>query len=175
MNLMKFKGADNAVKLTIRLSAGYCIILTIAFVSCTVYLSTKIEKAYSQALVIDKQGEVYKTSSLSASDMRQYEYMNHVKTFVTNWYAFDESSYEKNISLALNLIGNKGKEMLNEYNDVNMLNSLIQKKHSLRGTYQRHRDKHPYHTSFREDNLYANRISCTRQYLTRDRSGIHYL
>lgn len=49
---MKFKGADNAVKLTIRLSAGYCIILTIAFVSCTVYLSTKIEKAYSQALVI---------------------------------------------------------------------------------------------------------------------------
>ena len=59
--------------------------------------------------------------------MRQYEYMNHVKTFVTHWYAFDESSYEKNISLALNLIGNKGKELLNEYNDVNMLNSLIQK------------------------------------------------
>lgn len=53
--------------------------------------------------------------------------MNHVKTFVTHWYAFDESSYEKNISLALNLIGNKGKELLNEYNDVNMLNSLIQK------------------------------------------------
>ena len=40
--------------------------------------------------------------------------MNHVKTFVTNWYAFDESNYEKNISLALNLIGNKGKELLNE-------------------------------------------------------------
>ncbi len=37
------------------------------------------------------------------------------------------SSYEKNISLALNLIGNKGKELLNEFNDVNMLNSLIQK------------------------------------------------
>ena len=33
MNLMKFKGADDAVKLTIRLSAGYCIILTIAFAS----------------------------------------------------------------------------------------------------------------------------------------------
>ena len=28
---------------------------------------------------------------------------------------------------ALNLIGNKGKELLNEYNDVNMQNSLIQK------------------------------------------------
>lgn len=127
MNLMKFKGADDAVKLTIRLSAGYCIILTIAFASSIIFLINKIEKAYGQALVIDRQGEVYEASSLSASDMRQYEYMNHVKTFVTHWYAFDESSYEKNISLALNLIGNKGKELLNEYNDVNMLNSLIQK------------------------------------------------
>lgn len=27
----------------------------------------------------------------------------------------------------MNLIGNKGKELLNEYNDVNMLNSLVQK------------------------------------------------
>ena len=102
MNLMKFKGADDAVKLTIRLSAGYCIILTIAFASSIIFLINKIEKAYGQALVIDRQGEVYEASSLSASDMRQYEYMNHVKTFVTHWYAFDESSYEKNISLALN-------------------------------------------------------------------------
>ena len=106
MNLMKFKGADDAVKLTIRLSAGYCIILTIAFASSIIFLINKIEKAYGQALVIDRQGEVYEASSLSASDMRQYEYMNQVKTYVTHWYAFDESSYEKNISLALNLIGN---------------------------------------------------------------------
>ena len=76
---------------------------------------------------IDKNAIVKQKQTVEVSDMRQYEYMNHVKTFVTNWYAFDESSYEKNISLALNLIGNKGKEMLNEYNDVNMLNSLIQK------------------------------------------------
>ena len=82
MNLMKFKGADDAVKLTIRLSAGYCIILTIAFASSIIFLINKIEKAYGQALVIDRQGEVYEASSLSASDMRQYEYMNHVKTFV---------------------------------------------------------------------------------------------
>ena len=92
MNLMKFKGADDAVKLTIRLSAGYCIILTIAFASSIIFLINKIEKAYGQALVIDRQGEVYEASSLSASDMRQYEYMNHVKTFVTHWYSFDESA-----------------------------------------------------------------------------------
>ena len=49
MNLMKFKGADDAVKLTIRLSAGYCIILTIAFASSIIFLINKIEKAYGQA------------------------------------------------------------------------------------------------------------------------------
>ena len=41
MNLMKFKGADDAVKLTIRLSAGYCIILTIALPAVSSSLSTK--------------------------------------------------------------------------------------------------------------------------------------
>lgn len=41
MNLMKFKGADDAVKLTIRLSAGYCIILTIAFASSIIFLINK--------------------------------------------------------------------------------------------------------------------------------------
>lgn len=30
MDLMKFKGVDNAVKMTIRLSIGYCAVLTIA-------------------------------------------------------------------------------------------------------------------------------------------------
>ena len=40
MNLMKFKGADDAVKYY-RLSAGYCIILTIALPAVSSSLSTK--------------------------------------------------------------------------------------------------------------------------------------
>ena len=127
MDLMKFNGVDNAVKMTIRLSIGYCVILTIAFITCIIYQTIKLEKAYSQALVIDKNGEVYKASGMPASNMRRFEYINHVKTFVGKWYAFDENTYEGNIASALNLIGNKGKELLNEYNDVNMLNSLVQK------------------------------------------------
>lgn len=124
---MKFKGVDNAVKMTIRLSIGYCVILTAAFITCIIYQTIKLEKAYSQALVIDKNGEVYEASRMPASNMRRFEYINHVKTFVSKWYAFDENTYERNIISALNLIGNKGKELLNEYNDVNMLNSLVQK------------------------------------------------
>ena len=56
MDLMKFKGVDNAVKMTIRLSIGYCVVLTIAFFTCIFYQSMKLQKAYSQALVIDKNG-----------------------------------------------------------------------------------------------------------------------
>ena len=108
MDLMKFKGVDNAVKMTIRLSIGYCVILTIAFITCIIYQTIKLEKAYSQALVIDKNGEVYKASGMPASNMRRFEYINHVKTFVGKWYAFDENTYEGNIASALNLIGNKG-------------------------------------------------------------------
>lgn len=47
MDLMKFKGVDNAVKMTIRLSIGYCAVLTIAFITCIIYQTMKLEKAYS--------------------------------------------------------------------------------------------------------------------------------
>ena len=50
MNLMKFKGADDAVKLTIRLSAGYCIILTIAFASSIIFLINKNRKKHTARL-----------------------------------------------------------------------------------------------------------------------------
>ncbi len=56
MNLMKFKGADDAVKLTIRLSAGYCIILTIAFASSIIFLINKIEKKKHTARLSSSTG-----------------------------------------------------------------------------------------------------------------------
>lgn len=127
MDLTKFKTVDQTVKLTICLSVGFSCILTIAYIVCFFYLTDKIDTAYTKALVLDRQGQVYQTASLPASAMRKFEYENHVKTFVKAWYAFDESTYEGNVNSALNLIGNRGKELLNEYNDINMLNSLIQK------------------------------------------------
>lgn len=127
MDLTKFKTVDQTVRLTIFLSAGFSGIITIAYIICFFYLTNKIDAAYTKALVLDRQGQVYETASLPATAMRKFEYENHIKTFVKAWYAFDESTYENNINSALNLIGNRGKELLNEYNDINMLNSLIQK------------------------------------------------
>ena len=127
MNLTTFKKIDSVIKITNITALVYCIILTVAFLTAFLYLSNKIDEAYTKALVIDTKGAVYETTPILSSEMRKYEYENHIKQFIYLWYAFDENNYERNINAALNLIGNKGKEMFNEYKDVNMLSSLIQK------------------------------------------------
>lgn len=124
---MKFKTVDNAFKTTVLASAVCCLIMGIAFVVSSIYLSNKIDSVLTKALVFDTSGQVYGTASINAVDMRKYEYEDHIKRFVNLWYSFDESTYERNIEEALHLIGNQGKLLVNEYNDVNMLNSLIQK------------------------------------------------
>jgi hypothetical protein len=103
------------------------MIMAVAFVSCFFYLSNKIDAAYTKALVIDTSGGVHEVTPVLAVEMRMYEYENHIRTFVNTWYAFDESNYNANIEKALALIGNRGKELVSEYRDVDMYNSLIQK------------------------------------------------
>lgn len=127
MKLTQFKTVDKAFKATVISCLCCCLISGISFVISIIYIYQKAEKAYEHALVIDKSGKVYETTPALSSDMRIFEYEDHVKHFVQLWYSFDENSYEKNLNEALNLIGNKGKELLNEYKDVNMLNTLIQK------------------------------------------------
>lgn len=127
MDLTKFKTVDQAFKTTVIVAAGCCLIMGVAFAVASIYLSNKINNVLANALVLDTSGQVYSTALIDADGMRVYEYEDHIKTFVNLWYSFDESNYENNISAALCLIGNRGKELLNEYNDINMHNSLIQK------------------------------------------------
>ena len=127
MKLTDFKMAEKAFKVTVISCIGCSLIFGMCFIISMVYMYQKAENAYRHALVIDTSGKTYDTTPVLASDMRRFEYEDHVKRFVQLWYSFDESNYEKHLNEALNLIGNKGKELLNEYKDVNMLNSLIQK------------------------------------------------
>lgn len=127
MDLTKFKTVDQAFKTNVLVSVLCCLIMGISFIICFFYLSNKIEKTLAKALVLDTSGQVYSATAVDAAAMRRFEYENHVRTFVSLWYSFDESTYESNVTAALNLIGNQGKALLNEYNDINMLNSLIQK------------------------------------------------
>lgn len=127
MDLMTFKKIDKTIKSTAYTSVVITAIMAGAFLISFFYLSNKIDAAYTKALVLDTSGQVYNVSSVPTSAMRKYEYENHVKTFVQRWYAFDEYTYEDNLNAGLHLIGNRGKTLLNEYKDINMLNSLIQK------------------------------------------------
>ena len=99
----------------------------VSFSAAAIYLSNKIDNVLEKALVLDASGQVYNATSIEVDAMRKFEYEDHIKKFVSLWYSFDESTYERNIEEALHLIGNQGKMLFNEYNDVNMLNSLIQK------------------------------------------------
>lgn len=127
MDLTKFKTVDETIRVTMIVAISCCAIMALAFTVAFIFQYKKIDEAYTKALVLDTSGKVYETTPIAASDMRKYEYEDHIKTFVFKWYAFDESTYENNIKSALNLIGNRGKELLSEYNDINMHNSLIQK------------------------------------------------
>lgn len=127
MDLTKFKTVDESLRITLIVSICCCGIMALAFTVAFIFQYNKIDEAYTKALVLDTSGKIYEVTPIAASDMRKYEYEDHIKDFVGKWYAFDESTYESNIKSALNLIGNRGKELLSEYNDVNMHNSLIQK------------------------------------------------
>lgn len=127
MDLTKFKTVDESLRITLIVSVCCCGIMALAFTVAFIFQYNKIDEAYTKALVLDTSGKIYEATPIAASDMRKYEYEDHIKDFVVKWYAFDESTYESNIKSALNLIGNRGKELLSEYNDVNMHNSLIQK------------------------------------------------
>lgn len=127
MDLTKFKTVDETIRVTMIVAISCCVIMALAFTVAFIFQYRKIDEAYTKALVLDTSGKVYETTPIAASDMRKYEYEDHIKTFVSKWYSFDESTYDNNIKSALNLIGNRGKELLSEYNDINMHNSLIQK------------------------------------------------
>lgn len=127
MNLTNFKKIDHAIKTTNVFFLAALVVMATAFVISFFHLSYKINQAYSKALVIDTRGAVFETHPILAQEMRVYEFENHVKTFIGLWYGFDENNYEANVQKALSLIGNKGKELLNEYNDLGMLSELIQK------------------------------------------------
>lgn len=127
MNLTNIKGINKSVKGMRNLIILFAAVLTIGFVGSFLILSNKIDTAYTKSFIFDNKGNVYQTSTIDTKEMRGYEYENHIKTFFSLWYSFDEYTYKSNVEQALELIGDKGKELLNEYNDLNIYNTLIQK------------------------------------------------
>lgn len=105
----------------------FAVVLLVAFITSFLIVSNKIDDAYTKTYIFDTKGQAYMVNTVEAGQMRMFEYEAHVKTFFMKWYSFDENTYETNIAEALELISDQGKELLNEYTDLDMLNTLIQK------------------------------------------------
>lgn len=127
MDLITFNKGNQAVKFTTMLALVYCVVITIAFIVSFLIQTKEISKITEKLLVIDTKGQVYNTNSINSADARIYEYKNHVKMFYTCWYSFDQGSFPGHIEAGLHLIGDRGKELLNEYNSGQVLQKLTEK------------------------------------------------
>ncbi len=109
---MSYKSAFQLTRLTV------IAVVVVAFISITlgfIVMSREIQSIRNSVVVIDRSGEVLKSELASSKATRIFEYRNHVKTFYTLWYSFDEGSYNSNVESALSLIGESGKDLLDVY------------------------------------------------------------
>lgn len=127
MNLTTLESGNKTVKYTTFLALFYCVIITLAFIIALLYQSSKITDVTKNMLVIDTKGQLYDATTTNSSDARIFEYENHIKMFYTYWYSFDENTFKEHIEKGLYLIGEKGKELLNEYVDLGVERSLSEK------------------------------------------------
>lgn len=127
MELKSLVSYKSAFELTKTIMVVIVIAFAVAMVGGFLLMQNKIDNIQKNVIIIDKGGQVYDAEMSRAKDMRVYEYINHIKTFYTLWYSFDESSYKPNIEKALYLAGDCGKEMLNVYRDENVERMLFEK------------------------------------------------
>lgn len=127
MDLLKFKRVDELISTTKWVALCCCTLMAVSFLVSSLLLYSKIDQLSEKVLVLDTSGKVYDTQLYNTPEMRRFEYEDHIRTFVSKWYAIDEGTYKSNIESALHLIGNNGKRLLDDYNDLNMYNTLVQK------------------------------------------------
>lgn len=127
MELKSLTSYKSAFELTRIITITMVVVFGGAMLFGFITMQNKIDELQRQMIVIDTRGQVYPSGSVYREDMRIYEYQNHVRTFYNLWYAFDESSYKKNIEDALYLVGDCGIEMLDFYKQENVERMLYER------------------------------------------------
>jgi len=115
MELTVLKNGNNVVKTTTYLALIYCIVISGAFISGYYFIAKEIRSVTEKMILIDTRGQVLESSVINS------------RLFYTYWYSFSESSFKNHIEAGLNLIGEKGKELYNEYKDQNVERLLSEK------------------------------------------------
>lgn len=126
-SLKNYKSAFNFIRNFILVLLP-CLFL---FFSFLIYLLfTKVNKGYESIWVINPKTGVMTAASQEVGEKpqeREAEYHNLVHQFLTHWYAFDQFTYDKNTTTALNWIGNSGKVLLNDYKSADVYRRMQEK------------------------------------------------
>jgi len=125
--MQTFDRAETVYKKSIGISKFVITLVVIGFLLSTTVMGYFLYDAKKTAIVIDSKGTRFNTQSVNVSDMRIYEYEEFIRTFYTTWYSFDENNFDQHIEKGLHMIGDEGKELFNEYSDLQLKSNMIQK------------------------------------------------
>lgn len=115
---MELKGLlsyKSAFRLTRTISIAVVVISITSVIVGFLIMNQRILEIRDTVVVIDRSGQVLDSERMESKDTRIFEYENHVRTFYNLWYSFDEGSYQTNIEMGLNYIGESGKDLLDVY------------------------------------------------------------
>ena len=93
-------------------------------------LFTKVNRGYESIWILNPKTGVMINAQQEVGEKpqeREAEYHNLVLQFLNHWYAFDQFTYDKNTTLALNWIGNSGKILLNDYKSADVYRRMQEK------------------------------------------------
>jgi hypothetical protein len=100
--------------------------MVMTMLGCGYLAYTAWEAAQSRVYVVTEGGTVYAMLNMNDDPKaRKIEIESHIRIFVNSMFAFDEGNYQEHIERGLNMIGNDGKTIINQYNDIDLHNSLI--------------------------------------------------
>jgi len=120
-------GYDSAFKL---IKVAFLLVIGLSILSnCFVYYYAikKIDEHNNSFWLLDKKtGEVYQAirSTRITIEERKVEYKHLVSDFYKYFYEFDQFTFEDHINKALNLVGESGKEMYEEYKRDGVMRKL---------------------------------------------------
>jgi hypothetical protein len=123
--LTNYRRATESLKTITLIAVIGCFIISSAIF---IYMQNELKVSKKKIYVIDSKGNVSSANEENINtNIRVFEYENHVKTFYKLWYQLDQNTFKPNIEAALSLVGDCGKELFNEYKDQDLYSLLRSK------------------------------------------------
>lgn len=110
----------------VRIFAIFSIAITVVGFSVAHYFAIKhIDEVKDKIWVLNSQGMVYPAEMVNESpESKKIEYIANLELFIRTWYEYDESTYDEHIEKGLNLLGEVGKYMLEDYEKNHIADNL---------------------------------------------------